>query len=320
MALKTVVLVGGVGGAKLVHGLAQVIEPENLTVIVNTGDDFWQHGLRICPDMDTVMYTLADWVNKANGWGVADDSFTTLETLKRYGADTWFGLGNKDIATHLLRTQWWHEGVPLTEITRRLTTALDIRCRVLPMTDTPVATMVNTVEQGELEFQQYFVRERWQPVVRSLRLAGIEQAVLTTEVRDALLQADLILIGPSNPWLSIAPILAVPGLSALLQSLPIPRVAVTPIIQGRAVKGPAAKIMQELGYDVSPQAVASFYGDVINGFVYDERDHDLLIEQPRRLVVNTLMQDDHDRAQLARTIMTWIKEWEDYVHVGNYSG
>jgi LPPG:FO 2-phospho-L-lactate transferase len=320
MALNVVALAGGVGGAKLAHGLAQILPPDQLTVIVNTGDDFWHQGLRICPDMDTVMYTLAGVVNKANGWGVADDTFNTLDTLRRYGVDTWFRLGDKDIATHLLRTQWWRDGVPLTEITRRLSSALGVGCRILPMTDAPVATMIDTLEYGELEFQEYFVRLRWQPTVRSLRLAGIEDAFITSEARQAIEKADIILIGPSNPWLSIMPILAVPGLKAALLAREVPRVAITPIIQGQAVKGPASKLMRELGYEVSALTVMRFYGDTINGFVYDERDADLEIVRPHARTFDTMMYSEADRAQLAREVLNWIGEWNDYERVGYHPG
>lgn len=310
MALeKVVTLVGGVGGAKLAHGLAQILAPEQLTVIVNTGDDFWHLGLRICPDLDTVMYTLAEVVNRENGWGVAGETFHTLEALRRYGRDTWFGLGDKDMATHLLRTQWWREGMRLTEITGRLTAALNVPCRVLPMSDAPVATMVDTVEHGELEFQEYFVRHRWQPTMKGMRLDGIEQAAMSEEVAQALAEADVILVGPSNPWLSITPVLSVPGLRAALLARDVPRVAITPIIQGQAVKGPASKLMTELGYDVSAASVAQFYSEVINGFVYDERDSTLNISGLRAMALDTIMHTDTDRAVLARKVLDWIKRW-----------
>lgn len=321
MALKVVVLVGGVGGAKLAHGLDQILEPEQLTVIVNTGDDFWHQGLRICPDLDTVMYTLSGLVNKSFGWGVADDTRQVLAGLQRYGVDTWFGIGDQDIATHLIRTQAWHEGQRLTEITQRLTGALGIKCTVLPMTDAPVATRVDTVEAGELEFQEYFVKMRWQPTVKSLRLDGIEAARISPEVAAALAEADVILFGPSNPWLSIRPILAVPGMEAALVGRDVPRVAITPIIEGRAVKGPASKLMTELGYEAAAQTVMQYYGAVINGFVYDERDGDLPVvqaQQPRVVAFDTMMHSDTDRAVLARKVLDWIEGWNEYGNLGNH--
>lgn len=309
MALNVVVLVGGVGGAKLAYGLARILPPENLTVIVNTGDDFWHYGLRICPDLDTIMYTLAGVVDKANGWGVGSDTVNLLDALRRYGEDPWFRLGDQDVATHLLRTQWLREGRSLTDVTARLAAALAIKPTILPMTDDPVATIVNTAEYGEIAFQEYFVRYRWQPVVRSLRLDGIEQAVMTPAVYDAVRTADIILIGPSNPWLSIDPILNIPGLRGLIVSRSIPRVAVTPIVGGRALKGPAAKLMAELGYEPAPEAVAQHYGEVINGFVYDRSDGELPIALPYSASFETIMKTENDKIVLAETVLQWIQSW-----------
>jgi LPPG:FO 2-phospho-L-lactate transferase len=307
--VKVVVLVGGVGGAKLAYGLAHILPPENLTVIVNTGDDFSLYGLQICPDLDTIMYTLAGVVNKANGWGLAGDTTAMLEMLRRYGEEAWFGLGDKDIATHLLRTQALRDGQSLTQVTQRLTKSLGIPQPVLPMTDAPVATMVNTVEYGELEFQQYFVRYRWQPTVRSLRLKGIENAVVTPSVREALSKADVLLVAPSNPWLSIDPILAVPGMRDLIMACDIPRVAISPIIGGQAVKGPAAKLMGEMGYEVSAGAVARYYGDLINGFVYDVADAGMQVDLRYLTNFETVMKSDEDRVVLAQNVLHWINSW-----------
>ena len=309
MALKVVCLVGGVGGAKLAHGLAQILEPEQLTVIVNTGDDFWHYGLRICPDLDTVMYTLSGLADPVNGWGISGDTRAALESLKRYGEEGWFGFGDQDIATHLLRTQWLNGGMRLTHVTAELSKRLGIAHRMLPMTDAPVATMVDTVEHGELPFQVYFVKMRWQPVVKSLRLDGIEAAGMSAEVEQAIAEADVILFGPSNPWLSIMPILSVQGLKAALLARDIPRVAITPIIQGNAVKGPASKLMAELGYKQSATSVVESYQTVINGFVYDSRDSDLSITEVRAVAMDTLMQSYNDRAALARRVLDWIGQW-----------
>lgn len=313
MALKDtgriVVLVGGVGGAKLAHGLAQILTPGQLTIIVNTGDDFWHYGLRVCPDMDTVMYTLSGLVDKTNGWGVAGDTRAMLGALRRYGEDTWFGLGDQDIATHLLRTQALQRGERLTLIMRRLTSALGIPHPILPMTDAPVATRVDTVEYGELEFQEYFVRYRWQPTMKGIRFDGVDAASLSPEVSEALAQADAILFGPSNPWLSIAPILAVPGMREALTARNVPRVAVTPIVDGQAIKGPAAKLMAELGYQVSPHTVADYYGNVINGFVYDKRDAALDLKGVRATTLDTVMQTEQDRARLALEVLNWLESW-----------
>lgn len=310
MALNVVVLVGGVGGAKLAHGLTQILAPENLTIIVNTGDDFWHYGLKVCPDLDTIMYTLSGLVDKTNGWGVGGDTYATLDALRQYGEEPWFRLGDRDMATHLLRTQGLAAGETLTQVTRRLNQALGVQHPVLPMTDAPVATMVDTVEQGELAFQTYFVRFRWQPVVKSLRFAGVEQASVTPEVRAAVEKADVILIGPSNPWLSIAPILAIPGMRDLIVSRRVPRVAVSPIIGGQAVKGPAAKLMVELGYEQSASAVCEYYGDVLNGFVVDRVDADLALSLAHTARFEIVMNSEFDRITLAKTVLEWIQNWD----------
>jgi LPPG:FO 2-phospho-L-lactate transferase len=318
---KIVVLVGGVGGAKLAHGLSQLLPPGQLTVIVNTGDDFWHYGLRVCPDLDTVTYTLSGLVNKANGWGVADDTFTTLGALKRFGEDPWFGIGDQDFATHLLRTQALAQGDSLTVVTQKLTKALGINQTILPMTDAPVATKVATIEQGELDFQVYFVRHRWQPTVTAIRFEGVEAAAVSTQAQQAIADADLILFGPSNPWLSIAPILAVPGMRDALISRDVPRVALSPIVGGEAIKGPAAKLMAELNYPVTAMAVADYYRGVINGYVYDERDAELKIDGLRTTTFDTIMRSDEDRVVLARKILQWIEGWGgSHEYLGNHSG
>jgi LPPG:FO 2-phospho-L-lactate transferase len=309
VALNVVVLVGGVGGAKLAFGLARILPPEHLTIIVNTADDFWLYGLRICPDLDTILYTLAGLVDRINGWGIGGDTTIALDALRRYGEETWFRLGDQDIATHLLRTGWLRDGERLTTIMARLAAALGVRQTILPMTDGPVATMVTTAEYGEIGFQTYFVRHRWQPVVTALRFEGIERAAMTPEVRAALERANIILIGPSNPWLSIDPILALPGMRALLTSRPVPRVAVTPIVGGRALKGPAAKLMVELGYEPSPEVVARHYGETINGFIYDRSDGFLSIPLAHTAAFETIMKSDDDKIYLAQNVIEWIKSW-----------
>jgi LPPG:FO 2-phospho-L-lactate transferase len=305
-----VVLVGGVGGAKLALGLQQILKPENLTIVVNTGDDFWHYGLRVCPDIDTVLYTLSGRVNKENGWGLVNESTTTLQALRDLGEETWFLLGDKDIATHMLRSEMLRRGYRLTAIVARLARGMGIGANIVPMTDAPVATMVNT-DIGELEFQEYFVKHRWQPIVKSLRYQGIEDAQLSLEVKEALAKADVLLIAPSNPWLSIAPILAVVGMKEAILARDIPRVAVTPIVEGKAIKGPAAKLMNELGYEVSGESVAAFYEDLITGFVYDVRDKDINKSNgTKSIALDTIMLSDDDKARLAQQILTWIDEKE----------
>jgi LPPG:FO 2-phospho-L-lactate transferase len=313
MAIERVVtLVGGVGGVKLAHGLAKVFPAKQLTAIVNTGDDFWHMGLKICPDMDTVMYTLAGVVDPVNGWGVAGDTTAMLDMLRQYNGETWFRLGDRDLATHLTRTAALRGGARLSEVTRRLASALGVKQTILPMTDVDMPTMVDTVEHGEIAFQDYFVRHRWQPQVRGLRYANAASATISDEVADAIIRADAIIIAPSNPWLSIAPILSVPGMRDLLKRSRARRIAVTPIIGGQAVKGPTAKLMAELGYDVTPQTVTDFYGDLLDGFVYDSSDgvqkFAMAGRWARVTAMNTLMRTEADRAVLARAILTWMEQ------------
>lgn len=304
---KVVVLVGGVGGAKLALGLQQVVAPQNLTIIVNTADDFWHYGLRICPDLDTVMYTLSGRVDPVNGWGLADDSTIMLESLKNLGEDAWFRLGDKDLATHFLRTHLLKQGHSLTEIVQHLSNVMGIQPTVLPMSDAEIATIINTEEHGELAFQEYFVKHRWQPTVVGIRFDGVPRTKMPQPVRKAIEEADVILFGPSNPWLSIAPILAVPGMRDLLKEQNVPCVAVTPIVEGQALKGPAAKIMQELDYDeVSAQTVAEYYGDILTAFVYDERDSSFELQGLKTIAFDTIMVSDEDKSRLARDILHWI--------------
>lgn len=308
MALNhLVVLVGGVGGAKLAYGLAQQLTPEQLTIIVNVGDDFTHYGLHISPDIDTIMYTLAGVVDKNNGWGVAGDTTQMLESLRAYGEDAWFRLGDHDIATHILRTSLLQSKHTLTSVTARLASALGVKHRILPATDDRLRTLVSTAEYGELEFQQYFVRYRWQPTVQALRFDGAESAQMTAEVRAALQTADAVIFAPSNPYLSIAPILAVQGVRELLCARDVPRVAVTPIIAGKAIKGPAAKLMLELGFTPSSETAAHYYGEVINAYVTDQRDPLFALKGLRIAQMDTLMQTEADRVRLASEILSWIR-------------
>ena len=303
------VLIGGVGGAKLALGLANLPEPPRLTFIVNTGDDFWHLGLKICPDMDTLTYTLAGMVNPDMGWGVADDTTHVLDQAARFGHDAWFKLGDKDLALHLLRTKAIQDGVRLTDFTRDLTRRLGIKATVLPMCDADAPTMIDTREQGEMSFQEYFVKARWQPQIKRIRYALGENAQMSGEVKAALADADAILIAPSNPWLSIAPILAVPGMRESLRESSAPVVAITPVIGGEAVKGPTAKIMRELGLDTSASAVIDFYGDLIDGFVDDIRNPRLDMPDLRIARLDTLMTDLDKKTVLARESLAWMRGW-----------
>lgn len=303
---NVVALAGGVGGAKLAFGLYQIVPPENLTIIVNTGDDFEHLGLHISPDLDTVMYTLAGVANPATGWGVKDESWNMMAALARYGQPTWFQLGDRDLATHLLRTKWLREKYPYNWVARELCQRLGVRCTVLPMSEALVRTMVMT-EQGELAFQEYFVQQQCRPVVRSIRFAGAEEAQPSREVASALRNADVIIFCPSNPLLSIDPILALPNMRRIIAASRVPKIAVSPIVGGAALKGPAAKLMSELGQDVSPVGVARHLQDVLTGFVLDQVDqtHQAAVEALglRTLVTGTVMLNDEDRVRLAREVL-----------------
>ena len=308
--MKVAVLIGGVGGAKLASGLMRVLAPERLSFIVNTGDDFCHLGLKICPDLDTLMYTLAGLVNREWGWGMAGDSTAALESLEQnYGVAPWFRLGDKDLATHLLRLDLLRCGHSLTAVTDCLARRLGISAKLLPMCDEEVPTIINTEDQGELGFQEYFVKYSWQPIVKSIRHKDCEKAAMSASVSTALDAADIILIAPSNPWLSVAPILAVPGMREALKRADAPVVAVTPIIKGAAVKGPTAKIMAELGLEVSETAVAQFYGDIIDGFVNDSRNEPICADNVRTVRLNTLMTDSSAKINLARDTLEWIAGW-----------
>ncbi len=312
MAIKhLVLLVGGVGGAKLAYGFQQILVPEQLTVVVNTGDDFWHYGLRICPDLDTIMYTLAGVVDRKNGWGIQHDTHRVLGMLQQLGENTWFRLGDLDLATHIIRTRQLQEGQTLTQVTQFLTQHYGISHQILPMTDDNVSTIVQTREHGEMEFQPYFVEHRWQPTVEALTYRGAEQARLSPAVLDALNVADAVVIGPSNPWLSISPILNIPAMRAALRARNVPRIAVTPLIGGQAIKGPTAKIMRELAIPVTPASIIQFYGDLLNGFVYDRRDRKPSVEAIRLFAEDTLMLSDYHKSNLARALLSIIENWTE---------
>jgi LPPG:FO 2-phospho-L-lactate transferase len=299
---RVVALAGGVGGAKLAYGLYQIVPPEKLTIIVNTADDFDHLGLYISPDLDTVMYTLADVANPVNGWGVKDESWSMMAALARYGGPTWFQLGDRDLATHLLRSQWFREGYPYNWITAELCRRLGVRCTLLPMSEQPVRTMVMT-PQGELAFQEYFVHQQCQPVVKSIRFAGVEAAQPSREVASALRNADMIIFCPSNPFVSLDPILALPNLRRIIAASRAPKIGVSPIVGGVALKGPAAKMMKELGLDVSPLGVAQHLREVLTHFVIDHADETyqeaLTNLGLRTLLTATVMKNDTERVRLA---------------------
>jgi LPPG:FO 2-phospho-L-lactate transferase len=299
-ALRVVALAGGVGGAKMAHGLAQVLPAENLTIVGNVGDDFELYGLSISPDLDTVMYTLAGMANDETGWGIRGDTFHCLDSLARLGSPAWFRLGDRDLATHLARTRWLWDGETLTEATRRLCAAHGVKERLLPATDDLCRTVVET-DAGDLEFQEYFVRRRCEPAVRGFHFRGLSSALPTRDVLDALDAAGCIIVCPSNPFVSIAPILALPGVRERVAAKPA--VAVTPIIGGRAVKGPAAKMMRELGREPSALEAARAYQGAVRGFLLDRGDSALApaVESLGMTVrlADTLMRDPEQRRLLA---------------------
>jgi LPPG:FO 2-phospho-L-lactate transferase len=306
--LKVCALAGGVGGAKLAAGLEAVLPPENLAVVVNTADDFDLWGLRICPDLDTVMYTLAGIANPETGWGITDESFAALDMLARYGEDTWFKLGDRDLATHVLRTVRLRAGEPLTSIVANLSAALGVRSAILPMCDEPVATVLDTPD-GPLEFQEYFVRRGQRDEVLGIELRGIEDSHPTDAVLGALDAADLVVLCPSNPVVSIGPILAVPGMREALKASRAPKVAVSPIVGGRALKGPADRMLDSLGHEVSAIGVARMYEGLVEGMVIDRVDEEELHEIEalgmRALATGAIMRDAPDRARLAGEVLTF---------------
>jgi LPPG:FO 2-phospho-L-lactate transferase len=304
--VKVLALAGGVGGAKLAAGLEAVLPPGDLSVVVNTADDFDLWGLRICPDLDTVMYTLAGIANPEAGWGIVGESFGALDMLARFGEETWFRLGDRDLATHVLRSARLRAGEPLTRIAADLSAALGVRSPILPMCDESVATVLETPD-APLEFQEYFVRHRQRDEVLGVRLRGIEDARPTDAVIGSLSGAELVVFCPSNPIVSIGPILAVPGMREALSSSPAPMVAVSPIVGGRTLKGPADRMLASLGHEVSATGVARIYEGLVGGMVIDEVDEEERagIEALRMRVLATaaVMRDAPDRARLAREVL-----------------
>ena len=307
--MKIIALAGGVGGAKLAHGLAQILPPEDLTVIVNTGDDFEHLGLYISPDLDTVCYTLAGLANPDTGWGRVNETWNAIANIKRLGGPDWFNLGDGDLATHLERTRRLKEGQTLSQITHDFCKAWGVQHIVLPMSDQPVRTIVET-DEGDLPFQEYFVHRHCEPRVKGFRFDGVDSAAPAAGTREAIKSADAVIICPSNPWVSIDPILSI--LSPLQmysfgEGTGVGCVAVSPIIGGRTVKGPAAKMYAELGIEPSALAVANHYENLLTGIVVDSVDSKLAkrIRIPT-LVTNTLMKTVADRARLAQEVLQFI--------------
>ena len=306
-ANRVLALCGGVGGAKLVLGLNAELPAGGLAVAVNTADDFDHLGLHVSPDLDTVLYTLAGLSDPARGWGRAGESWNFMSALSSLGGETWFAMGDLDLAVHVERSRRLRAGESLTTIVADMARRLKVAVRIVPMTDSPVRTVVHT-RDGPLPFQDYFVRHRCAPVVTAVSFAGAAEARPSPAFVDTVADPELsaIVIAPSNPYLSIDPILAVPGVREILEGVRVPVIAVSPIIRGKAVKGPTAKIMSELGIDVTPSAIAHHYRGLIDGLVIDESDaagaHRIGVPVT---ATRTLMNDIDDKRHLARVVLTF---------------
>ena len=304
--VRVALLAGGTGGTKLAHGFAQVLGPGELSVIANVGDDFELHGLHVAPDIDALLYTLSGLIDADRGWGARGDTFTAHGMLERYGAPGWFRVGDADLATHVERTRLMRAGASLTDATGAMAAALGIGARILPATDDRVPTRIET-DAGTLDFQDYFVRLRQEPEVRGVRFEGVESARPPVAAMEAIRAADLLVIGPSNPIVSIGPILEVPGLRESFASASGLKVAVSPIVAGRALKGPADRMLTSLGHESSALGVARLYAGLADRFVLDEADAGLApgVEAlgMRAHVLPTVMRDDAGRAALARALM-----------------
>ena len=305
---------GGVGGAKLALGLSRLLEPDELTIVVNTGDDDTFHGLHVSPDVDTVVYALAGLTNPETGWGVVGDSFRTLDALGGLGGETWFRLGDLDLAMHLRRTELLAAGRTLTEATRAICDALGVRHPVVPMSDAPVRTVALT-EHGEMAFQEYFVRHACEPRITGVRFDGAEDAPPSPAFAEVLASADAIVFCPSNPLVSIEPVLAVQGVRDAIELFAGPRIAVSPIVGGRALKGPAAKMMAELGEEVSNAGIARRYAGLVDTLVIDAGDGaEAQAVEALGIVAHvtpTIMTTDADKTTLAREVLALVKRAEE---------
>ena len=311
------VLSGGVGGAKLVLGLSQVLNNDDFMTIVNTGDDFVHLGLKICPDIDTIIYTLAELVDQERGWGLKDESWNFLDKTKLLGGESWFNLGDKDLATHVHRTQRLAKGEDLTSITRNLASSFGVEAKIVPMTNDLVSTVVETRE-GDLAFQHYFVRDRCLPIVKRFRFEGIKSSVINPSIKEYGEENNksAVLLAPSNPFVSIDPIIGVPGMTEELVKMKGPKIAISPIINSKAIKGPAAKMMQELGIPSTSIEVANHYKGLIDAIVIDHADAALSekIEDMgiKVFVTNTVMHSLKEKITLANECLNFIEGyWEN---------
>jgi LPPG:FO 2-phospho-L-lactate transferase len=301
-----VALAGGVGAARFLDGLTRVIAPERVFIIGNTADDAEIHGLHVSPDLDTVTYTLAGWANLQHGWGIRGDSFRCLEALGRLGTDTWFQLGDLDLATHLYRTERLRQGATLSTVTSEVTAALKVRSALVPMSNERVRTRICT-PSGELEFQTYFVKRRARDRVTAMRFEGASEAAAAPGVLEAIAEAQTVILCPSNPFISIGPILAVPGIREALQRIRTRVVAISPIVGGRALKGPADRMMKSMHLRASAAEVAKLYRDFVGVFVLDEVDRKQAVQvealEMRPVVTNTIMSGLRERKALAQVVV-----------------
>lgn len=306
MAAKVTLLSGGVGGSKLALGFSKILPPQQFTVIANTGDDFQFLGLHISPDCDTLIYTLAGLVDPVTGWGVSGDTFHALEVAGSLGAADWFRLGDRDLGLHLYRTSRLREGMPLSEITRRIAAVMGTNCSVIPMCDKPVPTRIDT-DHGDLHLQEYLVRHGMRPVVNGIRYENIDQAEPAPGIAESLAGSDLIIAAPSNPFISVGPILAVPRMKQLIQEARGLKIGISPIVSGKALKGPLAKMLEQLGHRVSATTVARMWADWLEVFVVDESDAGLRTEIQdlglRCVVLPTVMTSIEDKKMLAQQIL-----------------
>lgn len=306
-----VVLTGGSGGAKLVDGLAAVLDPAELTLICNTGDDAVFHGLHVSPDIDAIIYTLAGLIDAEKGWGVRGDTFTVLQQLRKLGEDAWFNLGDKDLATHILRTRSLREGRALSQIVDQLRRARSIKAKILPMSDDRIETRVTT-PQGEVSFQEFFVKERWRLEVLAVRFAGAQESRPAPGALDAIRDAEAIVICPSNPITSIGPILAVPGIRAALRGTNAPVLGVSPIVGTTAISGPAHKLMRATGCQSSALGVAQDYGDFLDTLLIAQEDHGLAAQigalKITPICADIRMPTAADRQRLARQVLALVKK------------
>ena len=306
--MTVAVVAGGVGAARLLGGLVQVVDPASITAVVNTGDDVELHGLHISPDLDTVTYTLAGAVNPETGWGLIGETWQAMEALGRYGGVTWFNLGDRDLGTHLFRTQRLREGAGLTQVTAEIVAGWGLGLHVVPMSDDPVRTMITVVDEGEIGFQDYFVRRHHDVVATDIRFAGASTARPSPPALAALATAERVIIAPSNPLVSIAPVLSVPGLRDAVEARREDCVAVSPIIAGTTVKGPADRLLTELGHDASVVGVARLYAPLAARLVIDEADADLAdavtAEGIEAVVAPTMMYGPPEAAALARVVVS----------------